>query len=359
VKLAFESEMSGSGGWGPVAGKASALFRLEASRAASQDRLSVQVFATGGAGFGALADTIKSQMVSPTGIDQATASLGNFLAQFKQENAATTYYRVSSMEDFGWDPAGIDIWSDRQETKLRVLVNEYRTTLFYLTNIKGVLDGSHPLASVMRKEDIEDLRKYVRPAEEYLDSIAINHHQCKQSHSPNDPACDLPPNRINLKGLLFLEGLDPPRANIYLHGLSPEQTKVVLSAPPSIRLTYAKRYNSAIDGFVAFFQTIGHYELSLAVVYAGTDGKEEGIYLDGPWHSGYNTVWWGTGPMQGVQFWEDWFKSWMVSRAGKRSGTVYVVIKDRMHRKFRVAFMNVNWESDGTNFANYNYEFVY
>lgn len=244
VKLAFESEMSGSGGWGPLSAKASLIFRTEAKSASRQDRLEVQVFATGGSGLGGLSDTVKSLMKSDTGIEQATQALGTFLAQFNSTNAAVVYYRVSSMEDFGWDPAGIDPWTDLKEQKLRALAQEYRRVSYLLDIENHVIDGSHPLALVLDTTDIDWIKQDIPRSQAYRDNLAKYHQTCKLNSSPIDPFCEFPFNRVSPVVEAFLFILNPPRVVIHVVGLSEDQTKVVLNAPPEFRLGYAKQFEN-------------------------------------------------------------------------------------------------------------------
>jgi len=360
VKTAFDSEMSASGGWGQLSAKASQIFHAEAKSASSQDRLQVQVFATGGTGFGGLAESIKGLMKTETGIEQATQALSTFLNQFNAANAAVLYYRVSSMEDFGWDPASIDPWTDLQERKLSTLAQEYRRISYDIDFSNGVVNGTNPLGLVLPVTAVDYIKKDFPRITEYQTSLAANHKACKLSSTANDASCDLPFNRLipTVEGYFFI--LDPPRIVIHVDGLSAEQTKVVLNAAPELRLGYAKNFNSKIEGIGAMLQTPGYYELSLRVSFVeDKDGSESDIFVEGPWDDGKGAPWYHSSPAPAWQFWEDEFKNWVMRTAGAHSGTVIFTIKDKMHRTFRVAFMNAHWTSNGISVFEYGYELVY
>lgn len=360
-KLAFDSEMSGGLAGGPLTGKASIMFHAEAKSAASQDRLQVQVFATGGTGLAGLADTVKTSMKSNTGIEQATQALSSFLGQFHADNAAAVYYRVSSMEDFGWDPNGIEPWTDLKERKLRVLAQEYRRTAHDLDVSNGIVNGSHPLALVMDKTTVDYIKQDILRGQSYLDSLAENHRTCKLNLSSEDPSCDLPSNRVVMTYVeLFLTFLDPPRVTIRVLGLSEDQTMIVLNAAPEVRLGYAKQYNANIDGIGASLQTTSPYELSLKVSFLDADGTERDIFVEGPWNNGRGALWYHSPPAPpNDPAWEDLFKKWMASWWGVHSGTVFFTVKDKMHRNFRIAFMNARWGSNMGVITAYEYELVY
>jgi hypothetical protein len=357
-KAAFDADMSASGGWGPVSGSASNKLNSELKNAAKQQRVTVEVSATGGAGFAGLSGVVLNGL-SDQPLEATLNALSNFIAHFTEANAASTKYHVRSMFDFGWDDSKVPPWTTSGERALQKMAAGYKLVNTYRDISKAISNGSHPLASVLSKTALGWIAADIPLAETYLDEVAVQHNLCKQQSDYRIPS------QPDMSVRQYLSILDPPRIAIRVNALTAaqkiitltlEQGRLVLNALPEQRLLIAKTIDSSIVALSAMFQTEGSpYGLSLTGVFVKSTSEEYRFLNQGAWDDGHGFVWYATDKSG----FEGSINEWMISAQGAWNGVFYFIIKDKLGRTFRIAFMEAEWVSDLKTLSGYQFNLVY
>ena len=227
-KSAISSKLSASGGWGPLSADASVAVQTEMAAASSQNRIAVQVMATGGNGFGSLGDLVKSLLGGPDALHSIQTALGNYMQQFNKDNSAPIGFDVGSMEAYGWKPTDA-FWTQIKERKLRALVSFARDTVTKQAVAQAILNGSDarrlefPTAA-----SLKDLQDAIPTWSTYLDALQMTHAACKLDTSDQGTACDPPPMALP-KPDIIPPLPDPP---VYYLDASNENTKQVPGGNP-------------------------------------------------------------------------------------------------------------------------------
>jgi hypothetical protein len=362
-KNTFDSDMTVSGGYGPLNAKATNDFKAELKRETASNRVGVDVTAAGGEGFGDLSEIVKTALSSNNGVDAAADALQNFIAKFNKENPTAIEYVTSSMEDFGWSAGSLEPWTDPKQTRLQELAEIYRSTSDDLAEVKEVVAKTHPLSSVLEPSFAGDLAPTIAPAERYLAEVARVHGACKANKASDLSDCEIPARTFSfafsfepLLGLIR-RAMDPPRV-VMLSSLPPMETQVVLSAPPVSRLSIAREFDRSIDGLGVTYQVNGSYLLSGKIVFVEDTKVETGVTLEGNIHN-VGFVWWHSEPNPYPDCLETLLGHWMAGFSGSHSGTFYEVVKDKVGRSFRLAIMNVSWKAEHGGLLYKDYELVY
>jgi hypothetical protein len=186
------ASISGGGGFGPLSAHAEAAFNNQYARAQAAQEVSVQVVSTGGTGFGALGETIKSMSGGTGTVAAIDSALGNYVKTFTNQNAAPLGYHVISMEFTGWDPNSADLWSEENERQLRQLVSAYRDTELKLDAVNAILAGTDPRRTLIPVSKDDQLRALVTAYSGYLETVAAAHKACKASGATNKLSCKVP-----------------------------------------------------------------------------------------------------------------------------------------------------------------------
>ncbi len=362
VKNTLDAEMTASGGWGPLTAKASTIFRDATTKASSQDRLQVQVFATGGSGLGGLGESVKALLKTNSGLDQATQALGTFLSTFTKDNAAVTGYRVASMEDYGWVSSDIP-WTDEKEEKLRILAGEYRKLDHNIMIAKQIVAGSHPLAHITTPEGKEEIENSIAPSVNKLNLIAQRHHSCKSNAVSDLSACEIPiVYGVLSEEELQLNALEPPYFRINMQDLSEDEAKIVLNAPRNARLSFARSYKPQLEAIGAVIQAVAAYSLSLEMRFVDESGSDYAtITGEMPAPYGGGTYLWYLDPHRGdgPELVEDVYDNFMKAYQGHHKGNIVWIVKDKMGRTFVLNFMTAEWTSNNGALTDVHYELVF
>jgi hypothetical protein len=273
---AIKAGLAAHGGWGPLNGSAATNFQNELSRAAHSGRLSVQVVATGGSGFGSLSDLIVAASTKSNSLDEIKKALGNFLKDFKAENAAPIGYQVASMELLGWNPSSVNLWNEYKERKLRTIVAIYRHETTTIDQINSIISDAHPdpRAALMSKEAIAALKAALPKLEEYQRALALAHTSCKADVSSAGDKCKLPERPT--ASIDALPSIPDPPASVWTvitdaGPLDPIQSRAIIEVQPfSPLLPRARIYKQAATSARLVLKINGHY-LSAASLKARAD----------------------------------------------------------------------------------------
>ena len=184
-KHSFEMENSGSYGEDGMSASARMKFSAELKRALASDRVEFQVFATGGSGLGGLKDTMPTLAGQPNPLDSISKGLTTFLGDFNSENPAAYSFDVASMQHLGWDPSGVEPWTDLKEANLRSIASLYLEVTDEINNIKDYQSGGRWRRAI--RDPIESqVTKQLPDLLAYQHSLAEAHKSCMESTARND-----------------------------------------------------------------------------------------------------------------------------------------------------------------------------
>lgn len=183
---------SGGGGIGAFSANLSASLDQEIKSASNSGRLSIQVEATGGAGFIGLGDLVSSMGTSSSSLTQIQSALGTYIKTFTSQTSAPIGFHVESFESLGWNPQNADIWGEIQETKLRMLVAEFRKTERWVDSALGIQNGSDIRWTSLNDAQKAAIFQAIPAAQAYQASIALTHFNCKSASSRDLSACNVP-----------------------------------------------------------------------------------------------------------------------------------------------------------------------
>jgi hypothetical protein len=383
TRSAFQAEASANYDGIALSVKASAAFKNELKKALKQDRVDLQVFATGGAGFGDLSGVIKGLAGTPDPLESITTGLADFMKKFSKENAAITTYSVESMDKLGWDPNSIDPWTDLKESRLRQIVKEYRLITEELSNFDDAIAGGRWLSVEPRARSMLNWRPKVEGSRKRLAEL---HRKCKQSQALAD--CEVPSDIYHFESeelpsggeLLSFVSPPPPTINFEIHphcynpvtriasrfGCDPtkpdrpilegNRSRAVLSAPQQIRLNVLRTFDASAEMYFANAVLQGHHLDIQRVVFAGNDG-EQPVTAYGP-AGGFI---WDRGPEQLPDYAflliiERFMKG---SSDGEHEGTFLLQVKDKLGRTFNLPLADAKFTVVSSNVTNSQLDYVY
>ncbi|RVH04381.1 hypothetical protein [Sinorhizobium meliloti] len=337
-RTSFLSEMSASGGWGEVSGGAASKLNIELGRKGTQDRITVEVGATGGDGMGALGKVIEGMLSSSakTSIEKIGAALEEYISKFKAENAIATLYQVRPMTDWGWDPSSITSpWSDLKERQLRNIAEEYVLAVSDLELSQAIAKGNHPLSTLWDKTRIERLRRDIPDAEAYLRELDDAHELCKRNIETLE--CIVP---AKYGRLVDDWDIRPPKVQFDSYQLTQEEIRVVLDAAPPERDRIANEFAPEVKKFAALYGLNAPHPLSATFWFQEADGQTYQVSTEEPEDGKTGYLWWGDINHPKT---EEWLRGWALKWGGAHSGVFYWVIKDRLGRTFWLPLVEASW----------------
>jgi hypothetical protein len=358
-KASFDAEFANSGGWGRVSASAQTKLHGAISSAANQDRLSVQVGATGGAGLGGLKGTIeKLAAVEKEPSKKILEAVDASLTGFTKENASPTEYVVQSMERYGWDPSTIDPWTDFKERKLRALGRAYREAgieLDYLTAIENgtsalnKLFGNTPLGKKWLQDKIQlkpDLMSHIQ-------KIAVAHKKCKENVDLQ--YCEVPPGQVLVLLPDEKHWLEPPKASFYVVGQDSSNNKIdftevqvgaIINAKRGHRLSVARAFAPKTAQIFIGLNIDGNFLASERQIFQYSDGRSVGS--DEGKTGGYP---WAEEPTETMklQYYETALYTFLGQHNGSFEGSELIQVRDEMGRVFRITLCRARWKANGKN----------
>jgi len=193
-KQDISAEMNASGGWGPLSASAAAKFQQQLSKATQSGRTKIQVVATGGNGFAELGTVVARLSAGENSLPAIANELGEYMKQFNAENSARIGFHVRSMEDFGWDPKAVDLWSDVKNRRLLALTDEYRQISDLIESARGIAAGVDSRTKIVTEEQRRQIPVVINNLEAYLSQLASVHTTCKEAtpKQATDRACKVP-----------------------------------------------------------------------------------------------------------------------------------------------------------------------
>ena len=280
-KASFNSEFSAGGGWGALSATAQLKFRDMAKKATNQDRISVQVVATGGSGFGDLSSSVKTSLGGDTGLAAVADALQSFISKFEVSNAVATEYRVASMEDFGWDPSHSKLWTDDKEENLRELADAFRSLQRRIVISEGIIKGTHPLSRIAQPWEIDRLKQDLPVEKDILKDISAIHDKCMANDTTTADTCKLPftLNYYFAEVNSLLAKMDPPAVDIAVFDdgcegelaskprFTAEESRVIMGADPRVRTEFAKSFHPQTKHVGGEVEISESYGLWLGLVF--------------------------------------------------------------------------------------------
>jgi hypothetical protein len=111
------SQLSAQGGWGPLSVGASAKFNSQLASSTGQNRIDIQVVATGGSGLDSLGKLLKNldNKGNINSIESIENAMGEYLTTFNAQNAAPFSFDVTSMSFAGWKAESAALWTNNQQ----------------------------------------------------------------------------------------------------------------------------------------------------------------------------------------------------------------------------------------------------
>jgi hypothetical protein len=371
-KQKFEVDASANGGGLGMSGSASSKFSDELKTALTQNRVSFQVFSTGGDGFGSLGEVVKGLSGQSDPLSTITSGLANFLSTFGKKNAALYSFSVTSMAKFGWNESAVEPWSDQKETQLREIVRQYRRLTDALSNAQNFQAGgvwkeavcsltNCTPAFIQVLSDTTELQEQQQKLRDAYDSCKVS----KQIKTCTIPA--MPPAMSD--SIRRFETPAPPEAPFLLTTLATPTTsqtlagneaRAVLNAPANLRTQVLHQFASAADDFQVCLCIRGTYLDTMKLTYltakqfeAGSDDSvcynpgEYDVFVEGK----ASQVIWSykkddrDGAITKIENWMAGF----TKDGGKcnGSGTFYLIINDGLGRKFRLPLFDADFTSEG------------
>jgi hypothetical protein len=176
-KAKLAAGLEGSGRWGPLGAGGQLHFQSELERASKEGRLNVQVVATGGEGFGGLADLVKALSANPEALKNIFEALGVYLKQFHAKNSVPIGFHTASMKDFGWKPSKEtgDRWTDVTIRRLLEIVDRHRKTQRRMDEIQALLGHTDPRDVLLGPGKLAELEAAIPMYEKYLYRLVAAH----------------------------------------------------------------------------------------------------------------------------------------------------------------------------------------
>ena len=190
-----ESQSAGvkaSGGIGAFSASADIQFKEQLERAASAGRLDIQVVATGGAGFGGLAELVRAASARTDALTAIQSALATYIGQFNLQNAAATGFHLASMEDFDWNPAFSNPWPATRQRRLEALTMRFRAASDTVAEIIAILNHSDSRWTLFQGDQEVKLRQARDVYEAFIDGLQDAHRRCKENPQAGIEICQIP-----------------------------------------------------------------------------------------------------------------------------------------------------------------------
>jgi hypothetical protein len=188
------SSAHAGGSFGPVSASASLDIDKELKAASAQHRVTVDIRATGGEGFGKLGQIL--QTLSGKGVGAIEGALGTFMTTFTAENPAPIGYFIGPMP--GRNAAFTDLWTDLKLAKLYSLVDDYRSAQRDVNEVTGVLHHDDPRAEVFDSMQLKQLEQSKARLQTFMETVADAHEKCLKSAGRHAQECDINVTRPTL-----------------------------------------------------------------------------------------------------------------------------------------------------------------
>ena len=366
-KESITSNLTVSGGTAKLGASAIAKFNSEMTKAAKQDRLRIEILGNGGGGLGNLSDLLKGVSGKPDALTEVAEGLAAYVRGFTNANAAPYSYTVASMEQFGWDPSTTLPWTDVKEQQLRDMAAIYRYLVSDVSGSEDYLSGGifyRILGDSRRAQITSNLLK----TKEAIKTYAAAYQECKDSKTIT--ICNVPDVRAG-SGLSF-EIPGPPKVyfriagtnnNAYLAEVTRDKANIVLSrGDPRIprmeqnpnledslypidelQLQQLQVFVPGATSYKAFLQVQGDFLEVMRIIFVGTDGIERSLTMYEP--AGGQAFYWRDYHQQPSAGLDRLTIIWMNNQLGLHEGTFYLQVKDTLGRTFRIAFLDVSWNT--------------
>jgi len=333
---------------------ASAAFNTEIRRAYKQNRLRTHVDGTGGGGLGALRAVISGAGAKTNPIAEMAAGLADYVGSFTKDNAAPYEYTVASLKQFGWNPPQPTEWTIEQETHLRTMRDVIRGYAQQIDGWKDYQSGGifYKLYGPARGSQAESALKQLEAA---MDVWSKAFEACKAGKDRAD--CYLPDASAGSAGDFLLPA--PPTAKLrvgafneqsVLQAFEGERANLILSREQKYdanlgpeRLQQVKLLSPLADGYNVFLEVYGSALELMSLDYVDDSGSVQPISPYFPIGQNGGSFNWAR--HNGWCCSELAMLTMMNQKApeGAHQGTVYVMVKDRLGRTFRIAVVDLKW----------------
>lgn len=354
-KQTMEGHAGASGNLGPLTAEATANFNSELKRAAKQNRVTVQVFATGGAGFASLGQLAKTVVGDPDPLRSLGDGLSKFMESFSSANAAVISYKVASMTHFGWKPKHQNTWTDLKENQLREIAVNYKVAEQELAGEKDYVTGIK-WRNIHGDQYLESVKILIPKMEEFLVDSKKAYEACKVSGLTQ--ACTVPTLPYCCRFLV------PPAPEIsfgvqpkivedlgngsmrqqWLTELSGDISRQILNSGQSQWLQSTRQFSPQANAALITLHCTAGYPEFASVIFIDEDGLQRTVVAASPiLAQGYS--WSGIPVSQNelgtlLPLVNTWVKSsW--AGTGDTSGTFYLDLHDKLGREFRLALVDV------------------
>jgi hypothetical protein len=189
-KTDISAEMSASGGWGPLSASAQAKFQQQLAKATQSGRARIQIVATGGNGFAGLGEVVAKLATNENSLPEILLQLDGYMKQFNASNSARIGFHLRSMQDFGWDPTAMDLFSDQKNRRLLVMTDQYRRILDMIESAKGIVAGTDARSPIVTPEQRKRLPGLIDELDGYLAKLATAHIVCTNAQPGNTMLAD-------------------------------------------------------------------------------------------------------------------------------------------------------------------------
>ncbi|MNX41021.1 hypothetical protein D3C86_714150 [compost metagenome] len=343
MRVDFESEFGGGGGWGPVEASAKAKLTTMLKISAKQGQLDVEVMATGGQGLSGLkgiAQGVLSNSEDP--FSSVKDALEQYLAGFNKDNASPIEYTVAPMSRFGLNENGIDPWTDENERRLLLLVRRYRLAREALDTMPAIRSGQHVLCTIFKREEIWDIVNSQLDLDNYIGAIAKLHKEVKLNPDTPD-SLQYPPHISRL--INYLDILKTPPAlsmSETSFGMSNTQLRSILRVPPGKRLALAKEFfpkspENSIHIFYSVDAIFDFHSIVYVYEYAGDPPSES---REDPW-DGHMGIPWSIEPdIVTIDAYERTLYKWLAKHNGSFDVLISLKMRDKVGHIYKIGFVN-------------------
>jgi len=336
VRTAVQADLSAHGSYGPVSCSVTASLQSEVHSASQTGRLSIQVLATGGGGFGDLKSLIESLSTDPKSFTLITKAFGDYLKTFTADNAAPIGFHVASMENFGWDASHGDTWTAAQERAIRTIVSEYRDVVVMIAASEAIRDGVDVRNKMLSTDNVNTIVAQIPLLQQYIDELTVVYLSCRKYGNAN---CAIP-DRPNIVALPAVP--PPPRARFLVKAddtfLDPLTSQQILSDARYSLLQRTQRLRPQTSSAASYLVVEGFEIITIWVPdvtsLAANRQRTEILYYK---ESSDDEL----GHMI--------FQYMSQTHAGSK--TFVLRITDALDRKFDISFLQADWNISGNNSA--------
>lgn len=375
IKNSFEADVQAHGGIGVVSASGSAKFSAEVKRGLKQNRVKLQVFATGGLGLSSLSGLVNGLAGQDDPMQALSVGLSGFLDKFTKDNAAVYSFTVASMAQFGLDEGAIDPWTDLKESQLRELSEAYRETTVELANAENYLAHGVWYDAVGAGLEAE-ITNAVPRLRQYHVELAVAHKKCKDSL--DRPTCDMPVSHGALMPILL-----PPAAPSLSFKVRPHPAasasdfwghyppikgslaRAILSTKPNEQQRFAKLQVPDAESFTGEYDIDGGFPFldTEQFIFVDENGTQHSVTLlrSVGNHSGGT---WTDIPSTALTDASEYIPEhiliqWLRQLDGDHTGTFYLELKDKIGRSFRLPIFDVHWTSVAGSIQSYEASYQY